>query len=161
MQPSLLQNLDAAYKGLQRQLHPDKFATKSAEERDISTSNSTIVNTGNIILRSNVQRAGYMLALNQYKNPLDEDVKADDPELLMQIFGFREEIEDAVGQKDELQGVREQVGSEIGQVEEDLEMSFQEKDFEKAQDLTVKLIYYGKVLTEVQEKIDELPSEAD
>lgn len=36
--------LDVSFKNLQRQLHPDKFAMKSTEERERSTYNSSIVN---------------------------------------------------------------------------------------------------------------------
>ena len=37
-------NLEASFKNLQRQLHPDKFAMKSIEERERSSYNSSIVN---------------------------------------------------------------------------------------------------------------------
>lgn len=37
-------HLEASFKNLQRQLHPDKFAMKSIEERERSSNNSSIVN---------------------------------------------------------------------------------------------------------------------
>lgn len=36
--------LDSAYKALQKQLHPDKFATKSIDEKAKSTESSSAVN---------------------------------------------------------------------------------------------------------------------
>ena len=37
-------HLEATFKNLQKQLHPDKFAMKSIEERERSSYNSSIVN---------------------------------------------------------------------------------------------------------------------
>ena len=47
------EQLEVAFKNLQRQLHPDKFAMSSLEERERSTFNSSFVNQAfqvNVIL---------------------------------------------------------------------------------------------------------------
>jgi hypothetical protein len=91
--PTHVDELDDAYKNLMNQLHPDRFVNKSEEEKLISVANSTLVNIGNKTLQDNVQRAGHMLALNNQTNPLEEDVKADDPDLLEKLYHYRDEME--------------------------------------------------------------------
>ena len=51
------------YFALQRDLHPDRFATRSARERAISMQQSTTVNEAYRTLKAPLARAEYLLAL--------------------------------------------------------------------------------------------------
>jgi hypothetical protein len=53
--------LEKEFKNLQKQLHPDKFSTKSEMEKEISTENSSVVNKAYRVLRSPLHRASYMV----------------------------------------------------------------------------------------------------
>lgn len=56
--------VEQSFKNLQRQLHPDKFTTKSADELKNSTHNSTIVNEAYHILKSPFERANYLVGFD-------------------------------------------------------------------------------------------------
>ncbi|RYG69866.1 Fe-S protein assembly co-chaperone HscB [archaeon] len=58
-----LDQLENAYKTLQKSLHPDKFATKSSSEKQKSTVTSSTINYAYETLRSPVHRAEYMVRL--------------------------------------------------------------------------------------------------
>lgn len=54
--------LDRRYKDLQRQLHPDKFSTKSDLERERSEEASALVNEAFSTLKSPLKRAEYIVS---------------------------------------------------------------------------------------------------
>ena len=53
--------VDRSMKDLQKRLHPDLYRTKSAQEQDYSTANSALVNRAYQCLRSDSNRAAYIL----------------------------------------------------------------------------------------------------
>jgi molecular chaperone HscB len=56
-----LAELDREYKELQKKLHPDKFATKSLDEKLLSTNASSAINMAYHTLKDPVSRAEYMV----------------------------------------------------------------------------------------------------
>jgi len=53
--------LETNFKEIQKQLHPDKFTTKSTPEREASNTTSSTANQAYQILRSPISRAEYMV----------------------------------------------------------------------------------------------------
>ena len=56
--------LDGAYRELQREVHPDRFATASETERRLAMQSSARVNEAYRALKDPVARAQYLLSLN-------------------------------------------------------------------------------------------------
>ncbi len=61
-----LAHLDREYKELQKKLHPDKFATKSIDEKALSTNASSAINLSYHTLKDPVSRAEYMVCMYLY-----------------------------------------------------------------------------------------------
>lgn len=91
-----LEVLEASFKRLNRQLHPDRFATRSDKERRYSLEHATAINDAWRTLRVPVKRAEYLLSL--WGRSLGEDAgrKVKMPQdFLMEVLELREEIDDA------------------------------------------------------------------
>jgi molecular chaperone HscB len=91
--------LERSFWGLQKQLHPDLFATRAAEDRDISAANAAAVNVAYQTLREPVTRVQYLIRLmrgDDLTAPLQEEQTSavPDPQLLMQVYETREALEE-------------------------------------------------------------------
>lgn len=94
--------LDRAYFGLQRRLHPDRFARRPARERAISQQQAAALNEAYEILKNPVRRARYLAELSGVDLPGDGRT-IDDPGLLMEAMEARE----ALGEADTAAAVEE------------------------------------------------------
>ncbi|MGD8570978.1 MAG: Fe-S protein assembly co-chaperone HscB [Gammaproteobacteria bacterium] len=87
-----LADLSQRYRNLQNTVHPDKFASASAQERRLSVQQSALINEAYQTLRNPLNRANYMLQLRGID--LSGDTGASmDSEFLMQQMQLREELE--------------------------------------------------------------------
>lgn len=87
--------LDRRYFAAQRQLHPDRFATRSPRERAISQSQAVSLNEAYETLKPPLARACYLLALSGVMRTPDRDHTIDDPALLMDQLERREALDEA------------------------------------------------------------------
>lgn len=89
--------LERRYRELQRKLHPDRFALKSAEERRASLARATDVNEAYRTLKDPARRAAYLLGLSGVALPAEgsRDARPADPELLMEVMELREALDEA------------------------------------------------------------------
>ncbi|KAF1028792.1 MAG: Co-chaperone protein HscB [Burkholderia plantarii] len=90
--------LDAAYRTVQAQVHPDRFAAAGDAQKRIAMQWATRANEAYQTLRDPLKRAIYLLSLR------DVDVGAEnntamEPAFLMQQMEWREALEDAAGAK--------------------------------------------------------------
>jgi molecular chaperone HscB len=86
--PELLRN---RYLELQKEVHPDNFASSTDHEQRLSVQWATLINTANETLKAPLSRAVYMLELRGVDiahNPVLP------PEFLMEQIELREELED-------------------------------------------------------------------
>ena len=79
------------YRELQKELHPDRFASSTDQEKRLSMQWSALVNTGRETLRAPLPRAIYMLELRGLT--VDHNPRLP-PEFLMQQIELREELEE-------------------------------------------------------------------
>ncbi|MGY8525102.1 Fe-S protein assembly co-chaperone HscB [Paracidovorax citrulli] len=91
--------LEAAYRTVQSQAHPDRFANASDTERRVAMQWATHANEAYRTLRDPLKRAIYLLSLR------DVDVQAESntamaPAFLMQQMEWREALQDAVQARD-------------------------------------------------------------
>jgi molecular chaperone HscB len=87
--------LDRRYFALQRQLHPDRFATKSAKERAISQSQATSLNEAYETLKDPLARAVYLLRQAGIDIEPGDGATIKDPALLMEAMEMREALSQA------------------------------------------------------------------
>jgi molecular chaperone HscB len=141
--------LEASFKDLQKVLHPDKFATKSLQERDASATASSTVNQAYQMLRDPVERARYLLQRHG-SSVLDEGGDSiQDPALMMEMFSIRESVENATS-IEVLREVQENVQVEVDAACVALQQCLDQKMLYALPHAAVRLKYYSKVMEEIQ-----------
>jgi molecular chaperone HscB len=86
--------LDRAYFGLQRRLHPDRFARRQPRERAISQQQAAALNEAYETLKHPIRRARYLAGQMGVDLPGDGRT-IDDPVLLMEAMEAREALGEA------------------------------------------------------------------
>ena len=89
-----LGHLDRAYREIQSEVHPDRFAHAGDAERRASMQMTTQVNEAYRTLKSPVQRARYLLELNGVDAGFESNT-AMPPEFLTRQMELREALDDA------------------------------------------------------------------
>ena len=89
-----LAHLDRAYRDIQAEVHPDRFAHAGDAERRASMQMTTQVNEAYRTLKSPVRRAKYLLELNGVDVGFETNT-AMPPEFLMEQMELREKLEEA------------------------------------------------------------------
>jgi len=91
--------LEARYRELQREVHPDRFAAAPDAERRMSMQLAARVNEAYQTLKSPLKRAVYILQLRGV-DPKFETNTAMPQDFLVQQMELREELERAAGERD-------------------------------------------------------------
>ena len=87
--------LDARWKALQREVHPDRFAAQGAAAQRVAAQWSARINEAYRRLKDPLKRAAYLCELNGA--PIDAESNTAMPaEFLMQQMELREAVDDAV-----------------------------------------------------------------
>lgn len=89
-----LDALNAIYRRLQAEVHPDRFAASMDAERLLSLQKATLVNEAYQTLKSPLSRARYLLQLKGIET-LEESNTAMPADFLIQQMEWRETLEDA------------------------------------------------------------------
>jgi len=130
---------------LQKQVHPDRFAAGTDQEKRLAMQWATLVNTANETLRLPLPRAIYLLALsgiNLEHNPTLP------PEFLMDQIDLREQlesIEEGENNLEELDSFRKKMQQAINKVQAEFKESLDE-DIGKAERLVYELQFLSKLL---------------
>ncbi|VAW92862.1 Chaperone protein HscB [hydrothermal vent metagenome] len=96
-----LLKLSEIYRELQKTVHPDRFANASDSEKLLSAQKATRVNEAYSCLKSPIQRAQYLLEINNIKYN-NEAETIQDPEFLMEQMELREALANINGSNDAL-----------------------------------------------------------
>jgi molecular chaperone HscB len=139
--------LERRYFALQRQLHPDRFATRGPRERAISQSQAVSLNDAYEALRSPLPRAAYLLALAGLG--IDDERTIRDPELLVEQMERRETLD---GARDAA-GVETCIGAAVADamsLEIDLSEAFAAGDLARARRAALRLRYLQKLIDEAR-----------
>jgi len=141
--------LDRRYFALQRQLHPDRFATRTARERAISQSQAVALNEAYETLKDPLARAEYMLRLNGVDVNPDGCNTVRDPTLLMEQMERREALAEA--------DTPEAIDAIIAEARRERDdgfaataAAFMAKDLERAECEVTRLKYLTKLLEEAR-----------
>ena len=142
--------LDRLYFDLQRQLHPDRFATKSPKERALSQQQATALNDGYETLKDPLKRADYLVHLKGV-NVLPEGCNlVNDQSILMEAMEMRERLASASSLAD-VSALSRETKAEIDDVVVGLSLAFKGGDIEGACQLTTRLKYLHKMMGEVRQ----------
>jgi molecular chaperone HscB len=143
--------LDRRYFALQRNLHPDRFARRSARERALAESQSATLNQGYETLKDPLRRAGYLLELAGRRSAAVHAATVEDEELLTEAMENREALMEA-----EDSAAIDELGSRAAAAAvrclADLSRAFAQDDLAAADRLTTRLRYWRKLGEEVRGK---------
>ena len=149
------QMLEKAYREIQSQVHPDRFAHAGDAERRASLQWTTRVNEAYRTLKSPVQRAKHLLELHGVDVAFETNT-AMPPEFLMQQMELRERLEEAKearaldALRDEMRetktGLEKQIAGKIDVA----------KDYKAAADLVRNLQFLHRLDEEIDEAYEAL-----
>jgi molecular chaperone HscB len=142
--------LERAYFGFQRNVHPDRFASKSPKEKALSQAQAVAVNDAWETLRDPLSRAVYLLQLRGAPLPGD-DQTVNDPQLLMAALEDREALDDAQSAA-ELDAIAARAEGDYERALAALAQAFGANRLDQARDLTLKLRYLAKFRSEAKSK---------
>ena len=143
-------DLERRYFAFQRTFHPDRFATKSAREKQYSLQHATNLNQAYARLKTPIKRAEVLLETKGV-TPADEAVTTSDPELLMEAMESREAL-DAAEKDDKLLELERLARTDIELSEEAMSVAFQAVDFAGVAILINRMKYLVKLLEEIRQK---------
>jgi len=148
------------YRSFQSELHPDRFANASDQERRISVQTTAHVNEAYATLKSDLKRAHYLLKLSDVEFDADTETSSDG-EFLMQTMELHEQVEEAgAAQKplEALDALSKQLKQNQQQLVSQFSAQFNESNLSEAKETALKLQFYERLTNQVrknQEKHEE------
>ncbi len=146
-------DLGARFRQLQGQLHPDRFASKSAHEQRISVQYSAFVNQAYTTLRKPLDRAFYLLELAGMSG---EEVSGEkiDGGFLIEQMDLREKLEsiaDLVEPETVLEHLLLEISADIKAHELEFVAAFEAGELSGAASACVKMQYLEKLHAEAEQ----------
>jgi molecular chaperone HscB len=145
--------LEKAYREIQSQVHPDRFAHAGDAERRASLQWTTRVNEAYRTLKDPVQRAKHILDLHGVDVAFETNTQMP-TDFLLQQLELREELEAASARKDAaaLDALRERLRQEKSVLESQIGESIdRNKDHQGAAGQVRKLMFLDRLNAEVDE----------
>jgi molecular chaperone HscB len=151
--------LEARYRELQREVHPDRFAGASQAEQRVSMQLATRVNEAYQTLKSPLTRAGYLLQL-QGVDPEFETNTAMPAEFLTDQMERRETLEEVVEASDweRLIGLSSELRVEQDALFGRIERQLEARDWKEAATTLRQLKFLEKLSEEIGEAEEGMDS---
>ena|SRR6058998_3424343 len=147
--------LDARWKALQREAHPDKFAAQGAAAQRLAMQWSVRINEAYQRLKDPLKRASYLCEL--HGAPIDaHNNTAMPPHFLMQQMHWREALDEAktIQNMEEIASeVNKDEREQLSKIEQSLDVN---KDFSQAAQQVRSLMFIERFAHEVDVRIDQL-----
>ena len=147
--------LDARWKALQREAHPDKFAAQGAAAQRLAMQWSVRINEAYQRLKDPLKRASYLCEL--HGAPIDaHNNTAMPPHFLMQQMHWREALDEAktIQNMEEIASeVNKDEREQLSKIEQSLDVN---KDFSQAAQQVRGLMFIERFAHEVDARIDQL-----
>ena len=151
-------DLDARYRDVQAQVHPDRFAHAGEVERRLSMQWATHANEAYQTLKKPLERARYLLHL------VGHDIRAESntampADFLMEQMEWREAVAEARGGGDhhELEHLHNRLRADIAARPEELaRLLDDDKDYALATDRVRRLMFLDKLLHEIDDALASL-----
>lgn len=146
--------LSERYRLIQAEVHPDRFAAGSDQERRIAMQYSAQANDAYQCLKSPVRRAGYLLELAGHGCDFDRFTLAD-AEFLMLQMSLREQLEECVSEASLL---KFQAGAQVKLDEghRAFVQEFEAGNFVAARDQVARLHFLDKLNRQAEQALDHL-----
>jgi len=150
--------LEKAYREIQAEIHPDRFAHAGDAERRASLQWTTRVNEAYRTLKDPVQRGRHLLELHGVDVAFETNTQMP-TDFLMQQLELREELESATGGKDaprldrlraDLRTQKEELQKQIGQAIDG------KKDYAGGAELVRKLMFLDRLDSEIDVAYEEI-----
>lgn len=122
--------IEAAYKEMQRMLHPDRHVASGEAQAALAEAHSARLNKAVAILRSPLQRGRHWMELHGIR-VLEEDQRMDSASTMMEVMEISEALEDAKTQA-EVDSIAASLEANIREVEALLSGVFEEQDWSLA-----------------------------
>jgi molecular chaperone HscB len=153
-----LQALEANFRKIQSEVHPDRFVTGTTTEKLHSMQTATLANEAYSTLKSPALRATYLLGLKgiQANTETNTSMPAD---FLMRTMEWRETLEEARQAKDiqALEALHQEMQTEAKKLQAELVELFDKNNAPlAAQETTRKLIFIDKVCADIHNAIEQL-----
>jgi len=146
--------LDDRYRELQRNVHPDRFASAGDRVRRLSVQQAAHINEAYETLKDPLRRGRYLLTLRG-QTMGDQQATHQDPEFLMQQMTLREALGEVREQADplaELDRLAREVRAQYQALEAGLADALDERqDAEAALTFALRMQYFTRLQNEVQE----------
>jgi molecular chaperone HscB len=151
------EKLDAAYRALQRVVHPDRYASAGDAERRVALQSSARVNEAYRALKDPVGRAQYLLSLRGI-DALAETNTALPAEFLQRELERREAVGEAQAARDadHLAALLREVRSDAAVLETTLADRLEAEAWENARDAVRELRFLTKVASDIEAAIGEV-----
>ena len=151
------ETLDAAYRALQRVVHPDRYASAGDAERRVALQSSARVNEAYRALKDPVGRAQYLLSLRGI-DALAETNTALPAEFLQRQLDRREAVGEAQAARDvdRLAALLREVRSDAAALEATLADRLEAEAWENARDEVRELRFLTKVAGDIELAIGEV-----
>lgn len=147
--------IDARWKELQRQVHPDKFADQGAAAQRVAMQWSVRINEAYQRLKDPLKRAAYLCELHGV--PVNaENNTAMPAAFLMQQMQWREALDDAQDEA-ELVLLRQQVGQAADELLQNIEQLMDvQQAFEPAVGQVRALMFIERFASDVDKRLDQI-----
>ncbi|XP_037089919.1 iron-sulfur cluster co-chaperone protein HscB-like [Pollicipes pollicipes] len=138
--------LSSKFRSLQRQWHPDKYASKTETEQAMAAKESSVINRAYRTLKDPLRRSLHLLKLSGF--PLEEGTMDVDPEFLMEIMEINEKLAD-ISSHDKMSILKAENEAMLGHLRSSIATAFAAKDFEEARKMTARMKYYVNISAKV------------
>jgi len=156
-----LLQLQKRYMELQKQVHPDKFANGSDQEKRESMQYTSWINEAQTTLKDPVLRASYLLKLKGVDFSLENETTMDAAFLMSQLE-MREKMEHVKQQDDPLvalESIEKEIKNANDQMMQGFAESYQADKFDDAREWIRKLQFLKKAKNEVNTLIADVEDE--
>ena len=152
------ESLERAYRDIQAEIHPDRFAHAGEAEQRLAMQWTARVNEAYQTLRQPLERARYLLEL-QGVHAMDARNTAMPADFLMQQMEWRERLEEAKAAKDStaLQRIKTDARAQAERLVRQLgELLDQRHDYAQAAEVLRKYRFLDKLLEEIETAYETL-----
>ena len=146
-----LNQVQQRYMELQKQVHPDKFANASDQEKRLSMQQTSWINEAQTTLKDPVLRATYLLKLKGVDINLENETTMDTG-FLMQQLEMRERLENISSEPDPLDALdalAKETRANMDDVMKGFADSYQADQFDEAREWVRKLQFMQKAFKEI------------
>ena len=149
------------YRALQSELHPDRFANATDQERRLSVQTTAFINEAYSTLKNDLKRSHYLLKLSDITFNADTETSSDG-EFLMQTMELHEQVEDA-GSSDnpleQLDALSKKMKQNQQQLVTQFSAQYKSKELDAAKETALKLQFYERLTNQVRKKQEKYEEE--